>query len=575
MSWIADRICTTAEGLEQESSMSVFTRELEKRQPRDISKRRWVFVPNDQLSDAIGPLAEDDPGSLGIVLVESRWSLSRRPYHKQKIALLLSSMRHFALEQAARGVAVRYLAIDAAYREALSPLIPELGTLTAMDPAERELREDLRPLAESGALRLVAHQGWLTSREQFLSAAGKSPLWRMDSFYRRVRRESGILMEDGKPAGGRFSLDAENRLPWHGDPPAPTPPDFPVDRITKEVGSLVLDAYAQHPGRLRLDTIPAGRAEALELYAWAKRSCLRWFGPYEDAMSSLSRTLFHTRLSPLLNIHRLLPGEVLADVQALYIPLASKEGFIRQILGWREFVRHIHLETEGFRDLPAGRPPLQAGPGDGGFGRWRERPWTPPEGPPELDWGAAPSFFSAQAPLPPAFWGETSGLACLDTVLHGVWEEGYSHHITRLMILSNLATLLDVSPRELTDWFWAAYTDAYDWVVEPNVLGMGTYAAGDLMSTKPYVSGTPYIVKMSDYCRQCAFHPKTNCPVSGLYWAFLERHGRALTANPRMKLVLASAARRSKAKKEADSRLFRAVSSRLAAGERLTPSGLS
>lgn len=292
-------------------------------------------------------------------------------------------------------------------------------------------------------------------------------------------------------------------------------------------------------------------------------------------MSSLSRSLFHTRLSPLLNIHRLLPGEVLADVQAMDIPLASKEGFIRQILGWREFIRHIHLETQGFRDLPSGRPVIKAAPGDGGFGRWRGRAWTPPEGPPELDGGAAPSFFRAQAPLPPAFWGEASGLACLDTVLQGVWEEGYSHHITRLMILSNLATLLDVSPRELTDWFWSAYTDAYDWVVEPNVLGMGTYAAGDLMSTKPYVSGTPYIEKMSDYCRQCSFEPRENCPVSALYWAFLERHGRVLAANPRMKLVLASAARRSPAKKDADSRLFQAVSSRLAAGERLTPSSLS
>ncbi len=299
------------------------------------------------------------------------------------------------------------------------------------------------------------------------------------------------------------------------------------------------------------------------------------FGPYEDAMSTLSRGIFHTRIAGLLNIHRLLPRQVIGDVMKMDIPLASKEGFIRQVLGWREFMCHIHCKTDGFRSLPAGKPALKQGPGDGGFGRWRGKKWVSPEPPGDLDGGAAPSFLGCHESLPPAYWGEPTGLACLDTVVADVWEEGYSHHITRLMVLANIATLLDVAPRELTDWFWSAYSDAYDWVVEPNVLGMGTYALGDLMTTKPYISGAAYISKMSDYCRGCLFDPKRNCPISSLYWAFLVRHFKALEKRPRMKLVMANAAKRSESKKEHDKTVFQKVSRTLQAGDKLLPSNIS
>ena len=266
-------------------------------------------------------------------------------------------------------------------------------------------------------------------------------------------------------------------------------------------------------------------------------------------MSSRSSGLFHTRISALLNLHRLLPSRAIADVAGMTLPLASQEGFIRQILGWREFVRHVHRATDGFRNLPGGAPSIAERPGDGGYARWAGKPWgeslrpagsgqaaagsdrnAPEAGDPEG--GATPSALGASEPLPPAFWGTLSGLTCLDRVVADVWAEGYSHHITRLMVLANLATLLDVSPRELTDWFWIAYTDAYDWVVEPNVLGMGTYAVGDLMTTKPYVSGAAYIARMSDYCDRCAFDPKTTCPITRLYWAFFARHEGRLQGQP-------------------------------------------
>ena len=176
-----------------------------------------------------------------------------------------------------------------------------------------------------------------------------------------------------------------------------------------------------------------------------------------------------------------------------------------------------------------------------------------------------------RTPLRPSFWGEPSGLTCLDHVVSCVWKEGYSHHITRLMILANVAALLDVSPRELTDWFWIAYTDAYDWVVEPNVLGMGSYAVGDLMTTKPYVSGTPYILRMSDYCRRCGFDPKKNCPLSSLYWAFLLRHEEALKDNPRMRVPVSSLRRRSKNARERDLLVFRRAKDLLASGGKMSP----
>jgi deoxyribodipyrimidine photolyase-related protein len=250
-------------------------------------------------------------------------------------------------------------------------------------------------------------------------------------------------------------------------------------------------------------------------------------------MSSRSSNLFHTRISALVNLHRLLPARVVRDVAAMEIPMASKEGFIRQVLGWREFMRHVHEETDGFRLLEKS------------------------------------NVLDAHQPLPAAFWrggsyGErVTGMNCVDSVIEDVWREGYSHHITRLMVLSNLATLLDVSPRELTDWFWVAYVDAYDWVVEPNVLGMSTFSLGPVFTTKPYVSGSNYIHRMSDYCEGCKFDPKTTCPFPSLYWAFLARHADVLERNPRISMLYRSLAKRPPEQLVADQKVFDAVKSSL------------
>jgi deoxyribodipyrimidine photolyase-related protein len=512
--------------------VSRFAELLRRSQPRRQTGRRWLFVPYDQLHDGIGPLASEPPERLGIVLVESRHKARQRPYHRQKLALVLTNLRHFALEQAVRGVAVRHVATDDGYAAVLRGLVGELGPLRVQEPAERELRVELAPLVAEGALQVVPHTGWLTTADDFAAQAG--PPWRMDAFYRTVRRRTGVLMDRGKPVGGKFSFDADNRKPWRGEPPAPEPPTFAVDEVTAEVCELVATRFADHPGELHAANLPASRADAERQWQWALQHCLPWFGPYEDAMSTRSPGLFHSRIAPLLNLHRLLPRDVLRDVLDADLPLASQEGFVRQILGWREFVRHVHTATDGLRTFRGKAVPQ--------------------------------NHLAAPMRLPPAYWGTPSGLHCLDRVVADVWRDGYSHHITRLMVLGNLATLLGVSPRELTDWFWIAYTDAYDWVVEPNVLAMATYGTGELMTTKPYVAGSAYIHKMSDYCRQCRFDPAKDCPVTRLYWNFLAENAERLAGNQRIAMSLRSVAKRSVRERQLDAATAQWVRDALANG---------
>jgi len=500
--------------------------------------RKWVFVPHDQLTDAVGPLAKSPPGGLGIVLVDTLPRGARHREHKQKLAFRLASLRHFAIEQARRGVAVVYLTGKGDPLPLLEPVARKRGPLIMMEAAERSLRTDLEPLVDAGLLEVQPNETWLTTQEEFEAAFAGGRSWRMDRFYRAIRKARGVLMERGKPVGGKYSFDPENRKGWRNDPPAPPPPQFRKDALKREVVEWVETEFADHPGQLDVDQLPASRKDAEKLWSWALESCLPFFGPYEDAMSTKSASLFHTRASALLNNGRLLPRHVVEDVLALDIPLASKEGFVRQVLGWREFMRHVHERTDGFRTLqPGGRP----------------------------------NALSAREPLPPAFWGAASGLHCLDHVVEEVWATGYGHHITRLMVLSNLATLIGFDPHELSDWFWTAYVDAYDWVVESNVLGMGTFALGDLFVTKPYVSGAAYLHRMSDYCDACAFSPKTDCPITPLYWGFLDRHENKLSGNPRVAMPLRSLAKRAPERRSHDHSVHDWVVETLRTGDRLEP----
>ena len=543
------------------------------RAPADLRTSDTIVLP-DQLSLEIGPVAGAKARGSRVVLLESDEWLSRRPYHKQRIGTILLCQRAFAIEAREAGLEVLVLR----GREPMVELLrAHLGSnlktngrapaALAMEPAERETRAELAPLVAEGRLRFVPHEGFLANLED-LEAGRTSEGWRMDRFYQRLRRRTGILMEDGAPIGGKFSFDAENRRPWRGEPSPPEPPRFPTCALRKEVAAEIESRFAGHPGTLDLSVVPARRDEVELFWQWVRRSVLPEFGPFEDAMSRRHRGLFHSRLSPVMNLHRILPRRIVEETLALPIPLQSKEGFVRQILGWREFVALVHRATDGFRKGAVGEAQPLPSPGDGGYATWAGRAWKPAAPPPPgIDGGARPNALGAAEGVPPSYWGAPSGLCCLDSVVADVWAEGWSHHITRLMVLSNLATLSGIRPRDLCDWFWIAYVDAWDWVVEPNVLAMGTYGWTG-MTTKPYVSGAAYLDRMGDYCGGCAFRPDDDCPIGGAYWNFLRRNDGILGDNPRMKLALASSRRRSADTARRDEAAFVALADLLVRGER-------
>ena len=332
---------------------------------------------------------------------------------------------------------------------------------------------------------------------------------------------------------------------------------------------MVESVFVHHPGRVNPDVLVVGRDQALQLWRWCLKECLQHFGPYQDAMTRQSSSLFHSRISGLLHLHLLLPREVVADVEGMPLPIASKEGFIRQVLGWREYMFHIHRATRGLRELPfavSEKPASRLA--DGGYWKWSGQRAPHPKD----DSGASPNYLGAKENLFPAYWGTTTGMTCLDACVKSVWDEAYGHHISRLMVLANFANLMDLHPRQVTDWFWVAYHDAFDWVVEPNVFGMGVFAMGPTMTTKPYVAGSSYINKMSDFCGSCAFDPKTNCPFKRLYWQFFERHHAKLNNIQRLRMPLVQIKKRSAADKAQDRVVFDTIKKRLSKGKTVQPS---
>lgn len=545
--------------------MSIFFQQIHQLSPPTQSVRSHVvYIPYDQLSDQIGPLSRWPPEDTTIIMLETSHKGSRRQYHKQKLAILLSNNRHFALEQATRGIQVIYRCGTEDYGTMLSTIqqVYQIPEIVVMRPAERELRKELKPHIEAGWLRPIKHEGWLSTREDLEQTSTHAP-WKMANFYQKMRKRTGILMENGKPIGGKYSFDGDNRLAWKGDPPVPEVPTFDADDIRNEVCDFIEASFPDAVGTLDRNQIPATRDDADRLWTWAQSECMIHFGPYEDAMHTESKSLFHTRISPLLNLHRLLPTQVVDDIEKLDLSFNSKEGFIRQVLGWREFMYQIHEYTDGLRRIPHKD------------GTWTEHPTVQIETDiPDQDGGTLINVLNYQTPLPAAYWGTTCGLNCLDSVVKDVMDDGFTHHIPRLMVLANIATLLEIKPREITDWFWVSFIDAFDWVVEPNVLAMGTFATGEVLSTKPYIAGSGYIHKMSNFCKGCAFHPKKNCPLTRLYWVYLDKHRERFKDNFRMKMVLRSLDKRSDEKKSIDRATFEWMVDTLSRGEVLTVDGL-
>ena len=524
------------------------------------SVESWHLVLFDQLHEQLLP-KDINPEKTGLLFIETTWKTRQLPYHKQKLALLLSNQRHYALEMKKRGFEIRYeFSIDS-YADVLRNLSVKLGPITVTEPAEYVIRISFTALEDDGVIQSLPHTGWMTSTSDFIDAVGDKPPWRMDKFYRYIRKKKKILVDENlKPVGGDWSYDSQNRLPWDGAVELPALPSFEPNAVTQEVVQMIEQQFNHHPGVLRIESLPSTDEHAEALWNWAKSTVMFWFGPYEDAMTIEHTTLFHTTISSLLNLNRLQAKTVVNEAIALDIPLHSKEGFVRQILGWREFVRHVHTQTDGFQsEVPEDAAFIRPGAG------W-EGEWAQPR--------STMNVLEAKYPLPKAFWGAKSGMLCLDSAVEQVVKTGYTHHIPRLMVLANIGTLLGVNPRELTDWFWAMFTDAYDWVVEPNVLAMGTYAVGEVMTTKPYVCGTPYIKKMGDYCGDCSLHHKKSCPISDMYWDFLEINKEHFNKNHRMFMPMRNLAKRDAEKIEKSRRVVKYVRSKLSEGVVVNPTEL-
>ncbi|MGE0353255.1 MAG: cryptochrome/photolyase family protein [Gemmatimonadales bacterium] len=563
---------------------------------------RTYFVGPWELSEATAYLPES-PALGRVLVIESLAKGSALPFHKQKLVLVLSAMRHFVRELRARGFEVDHR-VAATYADGIEAHIGEYrpSEVVIQEPAEWGVGESLRRLAETrvgrrartarraggqagggarAAVRTVGaqhggpdwwaagiHRGpgsdtveggapgttirilpdrrFLTSRDVFAAWARDhggqderaAPAVRMEQFYRWQRRRLGILLDgDRRPEGGRWNMDRENRqgaraLLRHGLPPEPAA--FAPDGITREVMRLVEEMSATDPHWGSLDSFdwPVTRAEALDTLRDFLAHRLAQFGPFQDAILEGEPWLFHSRLSAALNIGLLHPREVVDAVLEYHeedgeVPLASIEGFIRQIIGWREYINGIYWLSTGWRESGAGSEDDGEKAGGPAYRRY--------------------NYFGHARALPQVFWEpERTDMACVRDAVGSVRDNGYAHHIQRLMVLGNFATLAGVHPQRLSEWFWAGFVDAMEWVELPNVVGMATYGDGGILASKPYVSSAAYIDRMSNHCKGCRFDPgrrtgKDACPFNFLYWTFLDDiRVKRLDVGARMGLMLAN-----------------------------------
>jgi deoxyribodipyrimidine photolyase-related protein len=471
-------------------------------------------VLGDQLSASLASLQGVDPASAVVLMMEVGDEATHVRHHPKKIAFIFSAMRHFAEELRGAGWTVDYVRLDdpantgsfdeevvrAAQRHAATRIITvEAGEWRVLDAQARWGALTGLPCTVLPDTRFIDTRvdfaDWASGRKRFV----------MEDYYRLLRRRTGILMDGGAPAGGAWNFDAENRKPPKKGLRAPPPPVFAPDEITQGVLALVAARFGNHFG----DLLPFGhavtRGQALACLEDFVSHRLALFGDYQDAMVGGQDSLFHSELSALINAGLLLPMEVCAAAEAAFrsgaVPINAAEGFIRQILGWREYVRGIHWI--------AGRDYV------------------------------ARNHLGATRDLPGFYWSGETKLNCLAESIGATRRRAHAHHIQRLMVIGNFAMLVGVDPHQVHEWFLAVYDDAYEWVEAPNVIGMSQFADGGLMATKPYAAGGAYINRMSDYCKTCRYDVKQRtgpdaCPFNSLYWDFLARHRDVLGSNHRL-----------------------------------------
>jgi len=469
-----------------------------------------VLVLGDQLSQSLSALAEADRTTDVVVMAEVASEAGYVPHHPKKIAFTFTAMRKFAAQLQAQGWQVAYTRLDDTQNGGSIPAellrrAEEFGTdrVLATEPGEWRLIDALRSLPLH--LTLLEDTRFICTHAAFETWAEGRKALRMEYFYREMRRKTGLLMDGDKPLGGKWNFDHDNRKPASDDLFRKAPPHAQGDDVLAQVLDLVEARFPDNFGTLRPFQFQTDRAGALRALDHFITHALPDFGAYQDAMLAGDPYLYHAVIGLYLNAGLLDPLEVCeraADAYAQgHAPINSVEGFIRQIIGWREFIRGIYfLEGPGYTRRNA------------------------------LDHRRA---------LPALFWGADTQMNCLHHAVGQTRELAYAHHIQRLMVTGNFALLAGVDPAQVHEWYLAVYADAYEWVEAPNVIGMSQFADGGVVGSKPYVSSGAYIDRMSDYCGSCHYRVKDKtgpraCPFNLLYWHFLIRHRDRFAGNPRM-----------------------------------------
>jgi len=488
--------------------------------------RHLVLVLGDQLNQDSAAFDGFDPACDAVWMAEVAEESTRVWSHKARIALFLSAMRHFRDTLRRRGITVHYRQLDDAdntgnFRGELTAATSRLRpqSLIWVEAGEWRVQTDLENTARAlgVAFEVRPDRHFFCSRQEFARHARGRKQLRMEYFYREMRRKHRVLMDGDEPAGGAWNFDAANREAFSKNGPAGLfrqPRRFLPDAVTREVLALVENRFAGHPGALDdfdWPVTPSDAELALDDFITHR---LAQFGRWQDAMWTNEPWLFHSRLSAAMNLKLLDPRRVVADAEKAFrsgrAPLPAVEGFIRQILGWREYVRGIYwLHMPGYLERNA---------------------------------------LGARHALPGFYWTGETDMACLRHVIGQTLRYGYAHHIQRLMVTGLFALLLGVEPRAVHEWYLAMYVDAVEWVELPNTLGMSQYADGGVMASKPYIASGKYIQRMSNYCAGCRFNPAKStgdhaCPFTTLYWDFLLRHEKFLGKNPRMAMQLKNLAR--------------------------------
>ena len=483
-----------------------------------------ALVLGDQLDRESPVLAGLDRVRDAVLMVEAPEEATHVRSHKARIALFFAAMRHFASDLRRDGVALSYLSIgthphaslDAAWRAQIAARAPT--RVACVEPGDwRVLTMLQRVCGEMGvALDLRPDPRFMCTRDEFARWAGERTTLRMEDFYRWMRRRSGVLMEGNEPAGGRWNYDAENRSGFGAKGPGAIPeaPMFAPDAVTRGAIEDVERHFPGHPGSLAGFAWPVTPTDARRaLDAFVSQRLAR-FGRHQDAMWTGMPIGWHSLLSSAMNLKLLDPREVVAAAESTWraghADIASVEGFVRQVLGWREFVRGVY---------------------------WRFMPGL-----------AEANHFGHRRPLPAWYWTGATGMNCMRETIGQTMRLGYAHHIQRLMVTGNFALLAQVLPQEVCDWYLAVYVDAVDWVERPNTAGMALYADGGRFTSKPYAASGRYVERMSNYCAGCRYDPARRsgegaCPVTVLYWNFVLEHEPALAARPRTALMARNAAR--------------------------------